>query len=155
MPPGLAASSRGGASGRGARAVAAALAWALAWALALGTLPVLSSRASADPPALVARIEALGPAREGEEPLFEQLRGALATAEAAAAEGDSARAERHRDLADALVRRVAARRRIAELRRLLSEREAAVAAARARLARAREAQAQAAAEDARLDEGAP
>jgi hypothetical protein len=91
------------------------------------------ARLRADPPSLEAHLEALGPAREGEDEVFGQLVRALSVAEAAAAEGDSARAERHRDLALALVRGLAARRRVADARRRLSDREAALAAARARL----------------------
>jgi hypothetical protein len=109
----------------------------------VASLALTPASLRADPPSIEARLEALGPAREGEEALFGQLARALATAEAAAAEGDSARAERHRDLAEALVRSVAARRRAAEGRRRLTEREAAIAAARARLALARAAEAHA------------
>ncbi|GAB4209658.1 MAG: hypothetical protein OHK0013_29310 [Sandaracinaceae bacterium] len=114
------------------------------------TLAAPLTESLADPPSIEARIEALGAAREGEDEIYGQLARALSAAEAAAAEGDTARAERHRDLAEALVRSLVARRRITEARRRLAEREAALAAARARLATARGAQESAQRETARL-----
>lgn len=82
---------------------------------------------------LEARLRALGAAREGERGVYEQVRQALETAERAAGEGQSARAERHRDLALALVRGLEARRRIAELEARVTEQRAAIVAARARV----------------------
>jgi hypothetical protein len=105
----------------------------------------------ADPPELEARVRALGAAREGESDVYAQIGRALETAEVASGEGESARAERHRDLALALVRGLEARRRVAELRARLSERRAALEAARARLERARAASAQGEIDRARVE----
>ncbi len=124
---------------------------ALLGLLGLATSQVVAT-ASADPPGVEERLSALGAAREGEEEIFEQLRRVLATADDASSAGDSARAERHRDLAEALVRGLDARRRATELRRRLAERELALAGARARLERAREAEAHAARDQVRLRE---
>ncbi len=119
-------------------------------ALVLGVV-IAPSRVSADPPELETRVSALGPVREGETPVYEQLARTLETAETAASEGDSARAERHRDLALALVRSLEARRRVAELRARITEREAAMRAARERLERARNAATQSAADRGRVE----
>ena len=105
----------------------------------------------ADPPELEARVRALGAAREGEREVYAQIGRALETAEVASGEGESARAERHRDLALALVRGLEARRRVAELRARLAERREALEAARARLERARAASAQAEADATRVE----
>jgi hypothetical protein len=121
-----------------------ALALGLAW-LAPGGV------ALADPPELEARVRALGPAREGETEVYAQIGRALETAEVASGEGESARAERHRDLALALVRGLEARRRAVELRARLTERRAALEAARARLERARAASAQGELDRARVE----
>ena len=107
--------------------------------------------ALADPPALEARVSALGPVREGETELFAQLAGALEIAETSGAEGGSARAERHRDLALAIVRTLEARRRVLELRARLEERARAHAAVRERLEAARAAAAQAGSDAARVE----
>ncbi len=112
---------------------------------------VSSSAALADPPALEARVTALGPAREGETELFAQLAGALEIAETSGAEGESARAERHRDLALAIVRTLEARRRVLELRARLEERTRAHAAVLERLEAARAAAAQAGTDAARVE----
>lgn len=114
-------------------------------------LLVAPQAAWADPPELETRVSALGPVRDGEAPVYEQLARALETAETAASEGDSARAERHRDLALALVRSLEARRRVAELRSRIAERESSLRAARERLERARAAAAQAATDRARVE----
>jgi hypothetical protein len=119
-----------------------------AFALVLLSAPLV---ASADPPQLEARVSALGPVREGEAPVYEQLARALEAAETSASEGDSARAERHRDLALALVRSLEARRRVSELRARIAEREVSLRAARERLDRARSAAAQAATDQARVE----
>ncbi|MBX7196074.1 MAG: hypothetical protein K1X94_28725 [Sandaracinaceae bacterium] len=129
------------------RSLVIAGALAIAGLIAVGP----ATPVSADPPELEARVRALGPAREGEAELYAQLGRALETAEAAAGEGESARAERHRDLALALVRGLEARRSEADLRARLAARQAELDAARARLARAREASAQASTDAARVE----
>jgi len=106
--------------------------------------------ALADPPELEARVSALGPAREGEREHFAQLAGALEIAETAAAEGDSARGERHRDLALAILRSLEARRRVLELRARLEARRVSHEAAVARLAAARAAVTQTGTDAARI-----
>lgn len=129
----------------------------LRWVVALGLFAAwvgpLAVSVRADPPGLEARVAALGPAREGERELYGQLAGALEIAESSSAEGDSARAERHRDLALALVRSLEARRRVAELRARLEERRRVHDAATARLTAARAAVSQAGQDATRL--GAP
>lgn len=120
-------------------------------ALVLGLALLAPGLASADPPGLEARVRALGPAREGERDLYTQIGLALEGAELASGQGESARAERHRDLALALVRGLEARRRAAELRARLAERRVALEAARARLARASDAGAQAELDRARVE----
>ena len=112
-------------------------------ALALSIASASTDAVYADPPELEGRVEALGPVREGEQPIYEQIGRALETAETASSEGESARAQRHRDLALALVRSLEARRRIADLRARIGEREVALRSARERLERARGARTQA------------
>lgn len=120
-------------------------------ALILACAVLAAAPLAADPPELETRVSALGPPREGEAPIYEQLARALETAESAGSEGESARAERHRDLALALVRSIEARRRVAELRARLAEREASLRAARERVAAARSAAAQAETDRARVE----
>ncbi len=121
-------------------------------AIALG-LAILASGglAFADPPELEARVRALGPAREGERELYTQIGLALEEAELASGQGRSARAERHRDLALALVRGLEARRRATELRARIAERRVALEVARERLARASAASSQAELDRARVE----
>lgn len=127
-------------------------------ALALLLACVAPSVALADEPALetlMTRLDALGPAREGEADVYAQLERALTWAERAEAQDETASAARHRALVDALMRGIESSRQAALARTQLSARRQALADAQARLETARTRQTRAASDQAPNEGGTP
>lgn len=125
-------------------------------ALVLGVLLLAapnSVRADAPLETLMSGLEALGPAREGEADRYTQLESALVEAERAEAAGLEARARRHRELAEALMRGIESARHAMLVRTQLEARRQALAEARARLEAARARHVQGEAEHARTEAG--
>ena len=125
-------------------------------ALALLLACLAPSVALADEPtleALMTRLGALGPAREGETERYAQLERALAEAENAEAAEEAPSATRHRALAEALMRGIESNRQAALARTQLNARRQALAEAQARLEAARARDAQSNADQARTERG--
>lgn len=127
-------------------------------ALALLLVCLAPNLAFADEPtleALMTRLGALGPAREGEAERYAQLERAIAEAENAEGADQAARATRHRALAEALMQGIESSRQAALARIQLEARRQALAEARARLDTARARSAQSQADQARTERGTP
>lgn len=125
-------------------------------ALALLLACLTPNLAFADEPtleALMTRLGALGPAREGEAERYAQLERAIAEAESAEARAETPRATRHRVLAEALMQGIESHRQAMRVRTQLQARRQALAEAQARLEAARERDAQSHADQARTERG--
>lgn len=125
-------------------------------ALALLLACLTPGVAFADEPtleALMTRLGALGLPREGETERYAQLERAIAEAQSAEEADETARATRHRALAEALMRGIESNRQAALVRTQLNARRQALAQAQARLDAARARESQSNADQARSERG--